>query len=116
MKEKKWVVEVFILSFMLSAFFSGLSSYLSNFNVYTNNIRVEEIQNAFGKNGYTPSNHSGATYETAISINIGEHLKVGYQRLIVRSADAIPNNLSNCAENTGVAKASVVVIGFVSNK
>jgi len=91
-------------------------AYLSNFNVYTNNIRVEEIQNAFGKNGYTPSNHSGATYETAISINIGEHLKVGYQRLIVRSADAIPNNLSNCAENTGVAKASVVVIGFVSNK
>ncbi len=33
MKDKKWIVEVFILSFILSAIFSGFSSYLSNFNV-----------------------------------------------------------------------------------
>jgi len=33
MKEKRWVVEVFILSFILSAIFSGLSTYISNFNV-----------------------------------------------------------------------------------
>lgn len=31
--EKKWVVEVFIISFLLSAVFSGLSSFLSDFNV-----------------------------------------------------------------------------------
>lgn len=31
--KNKWVLQVFIISFILSAFFSGLSSYLSNFNV-----------------------------------------------------------------------------------
>ncbi len=34
MKDKtKWIITIFILSFVLSAIFSGLSSYLSNFNV-----------------------------------------------------------------------------------
>jgi len=33
LKEKKWVIEVSIIAFLLSAIFSGLSSFLSNFNV-----------------------------------------------------------------------------------
>ncbi len=31
--QKKWIITVFISSFILSAIFSGLSTYLSNFNV-----------------------------------------------------------------------------------
>lgn len=31
--KNKWVLQVFIISFILSAFFSGLSTYLSDFNV-----------------------------------------------------------------------------------
>lgn len=91
-------------------------SYLSSFNVFTNNISVEEIKNVFGTNGYTPTNHSGSNYETKISTDISNQLSKGYQRLIIRSADAIPSNIKGCATKTGVAKASVVVIGFVSNK
>lgn len=33
MKKNKWVLQVFIISFLLSAVFSGLSSYVSDFNV-----------------------------------------------------------------------------------
>lgn len=33
MKEKKWVIEVSAISFIMSSIFSGLSSYISNFNV-----------------------------------------------------------------------------------
>ncbi len=33
MKEKKWIITVFIVSFLLSIVFSAFSSYLSNFNV-----------------------------------------------------------------------------------
>lgn len=31
--KNKWVIQVFIISFILAAFFSGLSTYLSDFNV-----------------------------------------------------------------------------------
>lgn len=31
--KKKWILQVFILSFLLSASFSGLSSYVSDFNI-----------------------------------------------------------------------------------
>jgi len=31
--KNKWVIQVFLISFILSAVFSGLSSFLSNFNV-----------------------------------------------------------------------------------
>lgn len=32
--KNKWILQVFIISFILSAIFSGLSTYLSNFNVW----------------------------------------------------------------------------------
>lgn len=87
--------------------------YMSNFSLYTNNISVSEIQNAFGT-GYTPTNKNTSTYETKISNDIKSSLVNGYQKLIIRTAESIPGNLTEAAQKSGMARAILNVIGYKS--
>ena len=90
-------------------------SYMSSYNVYTNNIGVTEIANAFGSSGWTPGTHSGATYETKISNDIKSSLANGYQKLILRVTDGgLPGNVTNAAQRTGMGRATLNVIGYKS--
>lgn len=88
---------------------------MSTFNVYTNNISVTEISNAFGASGWTPGTHSGAIYETKISNDIKSSLTNGYQKLIVRVGDGgLPGGITNAAQRTGMGRATLNVIGYKS--
>lgn len=89
-------------------------SYLSSFDLYTKSLSASEIPNAFGSNGWTPSTHSGAIYETKTSIDIKEHLKNGYQKLVIRCSGNLPTNFTNAAQRTGVGRAILNVIGYKS--
>ena len=89
-------------------------TYLSSFDLYTKSLSVSEIPNAFGSNGWTPSTHSGATYETKTSIDIKNQLKNGYQKLVIRCSGSLPTNFTNAAQRTGVGRAILNVIGYKS--
>lgn len=89
-------------------------TYLSSFDLYTKSLSVSEITNAFGSSGWTPSTHSGATYETKTSIDIKSQLKNGYQKLVIRCSGNLPTNLTNAAQRTGVGRAILNVIGYKS--
>lgn len=89
-------------------------TYLSSFDLYTKSLSVSEIKNAFGSNGWTPSTHSGATYETKTSTDIKSQLKNGYQKLVIRCSGSLPNNFTNAAQRTGVGRAILNVIGYKS--
>ena len=89
-------------------------TYLSSFDLYTKSLSVTEIPNAFGSSGWTPSTHSGATYETKTSIDIKSQLKNGYQKLVIRCSGSLPTNFTNAAQRTGVGRAILNVIGYKS--
>lgn len=90
-------------------------TYLSSFDLYTRSLSVSEIAGAFGNNGWTPSTHSGAIYEAKTSTDIKNSLTNGYQKLVIRCADGnLPTNFTNAAQRTGVGRAYINIIGYLS--
>ena len=72
-----------------------------------------EIPNAFGGSTYTPSNTSGNTVTIKESIDIKNYLTTGQQKLLLRTSDGIPANVTNASQKTGMARATLNIIGYL---
>ncbi len=73
---------------------------------------LSEIANAFGTS-YTPSNTSGDSIVSKESIDIKNYLTTGGNRLIIRTANSIPANVTSASQQTGMAKAVLNIIGYL---
>lgn len=73
---------------------------------------LSEIANAFGTS-YTPSNTSGDSIVSKESIDIKNYLTTGGNRLIIRTANNIPANVTSASQQTGMAKAVLNIIGYL---
>ena len=73
-----------------------------------------EIENALGKNGYTPKRVTDKDHglENVISIDLKDYLDKGYNILRLRSAnEAIEDNM---ALDTGNAYAILEILGYLN--
>lgn len=91
-----------------------LSTYVDDVN-----YEMSDTQ-AFGANGYTPSEPSNSSYttESVTSIDIKEFLSNGYNMLIIESNEEIPALAGDMIEEesyskTGQVKATLNVIGYM---
>lgn len=73
---------------------------------------LSEIPNAFGTS-YTPSNTSGDSIVSKESIDIKNYLSTGGNRLIIRTGNSTPANVTNASQQTGMAKAVLNIIGYL---
>ena len=90
-------------------------TYGGEYEFGNNDITLSEISNAFNATSYTPSNHSGSTIEAKSTIDIKSNLSAGKNKLVIRSADSVPSNEKTCCQKTGMARASINIIGYLSN-
>lgn len=78
-------------------------------------ISLSEISNAFGSTTYTPTNTSGSSVVVKKSIDIKDYLTSGStHKLIVRSSDSVPSDEGTACNKTGIARAVVNIIGYMS--
>lgn len=90
-------------------------TYGGEYELTSGTMSLLEITNAFGASSYTPNNTSGNSIESKQSINIKDYLNVGHNKLIIRSADSIPtNDEATCCAKTGMGRAIVNIIGYLS--
>lgn len=76
---------------------------------------LAEITNGFGASSYQPTNTSLATLEVKKSINIKDYLSTsGVHKLVVRSNDSVPTSEATSCTKTGMARAVVNIIGYMS--
>lgn len=76
-----------------------------------------EIENAFGATSYTPTNSTGVTIEKKSTINIKSAINsVGKTKLVIRSGDVLPTTDANIVEKTGMGRAIVNILGYISPK
>lgn len=88
-------------------------TYLSDYYYASlDSTYLTEIPNAFATYPYTPSAYGQSS---VTSINIKSYLEKGDNKLILRSSNAKPTTASTSAENTGMAKAYINIIGYMSN-
>lgn len=96
------------------------AAYASTYDI-TGQPTFEEIPNAFGASGYTPSVPSDLTHptETAISTDISSYLTPGVNNMLaIKSGDVVPTynadlvtNATAIGTKTGFARAIITVIG-----
>ncbi len=95
--------------------YSFYMTYASEYQFGSNDIQLSEITNAFGNVTYTPTNTTGNGIEIKNSINIKDFLSTGSNKLVIRTSDAIPtNNEGACCIKTGMARAVINIIGYMS--
>lgn len=76
-----------------------------------------EIENAFRSTSYTPTNSSGVTIEKKSTINIKSVMNpTGKTKLVVRCGDAIPTTDAELVKKTGMGRAIVNILGYISPK
>lgn len=76
-----------------------------------------EIENAFKSTSYTPTNSSGVTIEKKSTINIKSAMNpTGKTKLVVRCGDAIPTTDAELVKKTGMGRAIVNILGYISPK
>lgn len=74
-----------------------------------------EIENAFGSTSYTPSNTSGVTIVKKSTINIKSSINpIGKTKLVVRCKDSIPTTDADIVKKTGMGRAIVNILGYIS--
>lgn len=91
--------------------YSFYMTYGGDYAIDLSNGYLTEIPNAFGVSSYTPSDD----IEVKRTINIMEHLKTGEaHKIVVRTIDNIPTSESVACSKTGMARAVINVIGYMS--
>lgn len=76
-----------------------------------------EIENAFRVTSYTPTNSSGVTIEKKSTINIKSTInQTGKTKLVVRCGDTIPTTDAELVKKTGMGRAIVNILGYISPK
>ncbi len=76
---------------------------------------LTEITNGFGVSSYTPSSDYGAEIDIKKTIDIMEYLRTGEaHKIVVRTSESIPTSESVACSKTGMARAVVNVIGYMS--
>lgn len=76
---------------------------------------LTEITNAFGVSSYTPSSNYNNDIEVKKTIDIKEYLRTGEtHKIVVRTIEDIPINESMACSKTGMARAVINVIGYMS--
>ena len=74
---------------------------------------LTEINNAFGVSSYSPSGDYGIDVKKTIDIK--DYLKTGEtHKVVVRTIDSIPTQERDACSNTGMARAVINVIGYMS--
>lgn len=80
------------------------------------NKSLDEIDGAFGVNGFTGNNTLGATTKH-ISKDIKEYLNTGKNKLILRTSEAMPTsqvNYYDASIKTGMARATLHILGYTN--
>ena len=95
--------------------YSFYMTYGGDYAVDLSSGFLTEITDAFGVSSYTPSNEYSTDIEVIKTIDIMEHLKTGEtHKIVVRTSDSIPTSESVACSKTGMARAVVNVIGYMS--
>lgn len=97
-----------------NANYSFYMSYGGEYDFGDRNITLTEIENAFNEPSYTPLNTSSDTVEQKTTVDISSHIRIGNNKLVIRSNDSVPSNPTTCSEKTGMAKAVINIIGYMS--
>jgi len=90
--------------------YSWAGYYGSEYYIADNNSYLE-LEGAFGENGFTGDTEA---LITKVSANIGDNLGSGLNLLKIDTADDPPTTFKSAAEQCGVAKATINVIGYMS--
>lgn len=76
-----------------------------------------EIENAFGATSYTPIFSSGIAIEKKSTINIKSALNsTGKTKLVIRCGDTLPTTDAEIVKKTGMGRAIVNILGYISPK
>lgn len=90
-------------------------TFANEYRYEFNDSDLTEIKNAFKNDSYNPQNTSGTSIERKTTLNLKSFLNtVGKTKLVLRSGDNIPNDEQSIAEKTGMVRAIVNVLGYIS--
>ena len=93
--------------------YSFYMTYGGDYAIDLSSSFLTEITNAFGVSSYTPSSDYGI--EVKKTIDIKDHLRTGKtHKIVVRTIDDIPVNENVACSKTGMARAIINVIGYMS--
>lgn len=74
-----------------------------------------EIDNAFKATSYTPGNSTGITIEKKSTVNIKSSINpIGKTKLVIRCGDTVPTKDAEIAKKTGMGRAIVNILGYIS--
>lgn len=93
--------------------YSFYMTYGGDYAIDLSSGYLTEITNAFGVPSYSPSGDYGIDVKKTIDIK--EYLKTGEtHKVVVRTIDSIPTQERDACSNTGMARAVINVIGYMS--
>ena len=93
--------------------YSFYMTYGGDYAVDLSSGFLNEITNAFGISSYTPSSDYGIDVKKTLDIR--EHLRTGEtHKIVVRTAESIPVEENIACSKTGMARAVINVIGYMS--
>lgn len=93
--------------------YSFYMTYGGDYAVDLSSGYLTEITNAFGVSSYSPSGEYGIDVKKTIDIK--DYLKTGEtHKVVVRTIDNIPTQERDACSNTGMARAVVNIIGYMS--
>lgn len=95
--------------------FKFVLGYYSEYELQDANLSLTEIASAFGTNGYTATNTSGSTIQTATSIDIKSHLAAGNNKLVLRTSQTTTATQTSPADGlakTGMVRAIINILGY----
>ena len=78
---------------------------------------LTEIKNAFNKESYTPETTYPGGVDTVKTIDITDYIDVGERnQFVVRTGVTKPSNTKGAIENTGIARMTLNIFGYMSNE
>lgn len=93
-------------------------SFGSEYEYEASDMSLTEISNAFTNSVYQPTNQSGNSIETKQSVDIyklnNSNIVKGHNKLVIRTADSIPTEQNIVCSKTGMARAEITIIGYIS--
>ncbi|MBP3463678.1 MAG: hypothetical protein J6K45_04270 [Clostridia bacterium] len=90
-------------------------TYGSEYEYADSSMSLTEITNAFESSSYQPTNISGNSIDTKQTIDIKNSISKGHNKLVIRSSDSTPmNDEKTCCSKTGMARAEITIIGYIS--
>lgn len=95
--------------------YSFYMTYGGDYAIDLSSGYLTEITNAFGVSSYTPNSEYSGDIDVKKTIDIMSYLRTGEtHKIVVRTIDAIPTNESIACSKTGMARAVINVIGYMS--